>query len=148
MELQHFIKQQRLKKGMSARKLSEKIGASNAYVSLLESGKFENPTKDMIIRIFKELDIDPNELIRYQVVGENEGLDKVFEKEALRKMMVLRKEIDNAIETLDIEEIDGLWDVTHTHRELLSLFSRGGKELLDEVILFTEFYLDRKDKRG
>jgi transcriptional regulator with XRE-family HTH domain len=146
LELQHFIKQQRIKKNVSARELSEKIGSSNAYVSLIESGKIKNPKEDVIIRIFKELDINPEELIRFKVVEEKQQVQNVYIEETNRQKEMLKKDILDMLQIFDLEEMRGLWEITHSYRGLLSMVERGGKDFLKEINLFSEFYLDKKEK--
>ena len=57
------IKIARLKKGYKkGYEFAEKVGISRAYLTMLENGRANNPSMDLMRRIAKELDTTPQEL--------------------------------------------------------------------------------------
>lgn len=65
MDIERFgyrIKQARLKKGMTQIQLSEKIGISNNYLSVLERGD-KQPSYDVLIKLSDILEVSIDELI-------------------------------------------------------------------------------------
>ena len=56
------LKEIRKEKGLSQYELGEKAGVSQNYISDLENGKHE-ATEEIIIKLCKGLDVDPNTLL-------------------------------------------------------------------------------------
>jgi len=58
-----LIKRERTKKKYTLKKMSELIGFSDAYISMVENGKKSNPSLEFILNISKELDIPSGTLL-------------------------------------------------------------------------------------
>ena len=79
MEFGEYIRKIRKEKGISARELSRRTGISQAYLSQLETGKYKNPTKKVVIDLANGLNISRVEPLRkagylseedYQIINE------------------------------------------------------------------------------
>jgi len=58
-----FIKTLRKQKGLSARKLAEKSGVSQPYISQLETGKNNKPSPDVLQKLSNTLDVPYEDLM-------------------------------------------------------------------------------------
>lgn len=58
MEFGEFIKGVRKRKSISARELARRAGISQAYLSQLETGKHHNPSREVVEKISKVLEVD------------------------------------------------------------------------------------------
>jgi putative transcriptional regulator len=56
------LKLKRVEKGLKQYELAEAIGISRQYMQLLENGKAENPSIELMKKISKELDTPVQEL--------------------------------------------------------------------------------------
>lgn len=63
MKLSEIIKQYRSKSGDSTRTLAEKVGCTNAYISLLENDKVKSPSIDIINALANAMEIDLDTLL-------------------------------------------------------------------------------------
>ncbi|WP_100012318.1 helix-turn-helix domain-containing protein [Lentibacillus sediminis] len=77
MEIGVYIRNARSKKGLSARKLAEKSGVSQAYLSQLETGQNNKPSAEILQKISKGLDISYLELM--DEAGYLTNLDEIEE---------------------------------------------------------------------
>ena len=69
-----FISEQRIKRSIKSQELAEKIGISTAYLSQLEHGVRVNPAADLIFRIAKSLDLNPQESTKlYDLYAKSSG---------------------------------------------------------------------------
>jgi len=57
------IKQLREKKGLSQKALGEKVGVSDAYITMLETGKRKNPSLEILKALAKALGVPVAELV-------------------------------------------------------------------------------------
>jgi transcriptional regulator with XRE-family HTH domain len=57
------IKTLRQKKGLSQKALAEQVGVTDAYITMLESGKRKNPSLDILKKLAKALDVPVTELL-------------------------------------------------------------------------------------
>jgi transcriptional regulator with XRE-family HTH domain len=58
------IKTLREEKGLSQKALANRIGVSDAYITMLETGKRKNPSLDILKRLAKALGVPVTELLR------------------------------------------------------------------------------------
>lgn len=58
-----LLEEKRKSKKLSKSKLSQLSGVSRAYISEIESGKYDNPGIKSVCKLCKALDVTPNELI-------------------------------------------------------------------------------------
>lgn len=58
-----YVKEKRIKKGISARELSRRSGISQPYLSQLENGKNKNPSVDVLNKLAKGLGITNSTLM-------------------------------------------------------------------------------------
>lgn len=64
MDFGRYLKEVRIKKGLSMRELSRRSGVSQAYISQLESGKKGTPTPEQLFKLAPCLDIDYMDLMK------------------------------------------------------------------------------------
>jgi len=57
------IKTLRQEKGLSQKALAEQVGVTDAYITMLESGKRKNPSLDILKKLAKALDVPVTELL-------------------------------------------------------------------------------------
>lgn len=57
------VKRRRLDKGLSQKELAEAVGIDFGYLSNIERSKVNPPSRDVVLRIAKELEIDKDELL-------------------------------------------------------------------------------------
>lgn len=60
--MKYKIKALRVGKGIKATEFARQIGISREYLSLIEKGQAKNPSRDIMIKIAKELDSTVQEL--------------------------------------------------------------------------------------
>ncbi|WP_333862043.1 helix-turn-helix domain-containing protein [Clostridium sp.] len=65
MELNEDLKNARIKKKLSIRKLSELSGVNASYISRLERGVDKNPGIEILLKLCKFLDIDISKFVSY-----------------------------------------------------------------------------------
>ena len=58
-----MIKTLRQEKGLSQKALAEQVGVTDAYITMLESGKRKNPSLDILKKIAKALGVPVAELL-------------------------------------------------------------------------------------
>lgn len=58
-----MIKTLRQEKGLSQKALAEQVGVTDAYITMLESGKRKNPSLDILKKLAKALDVPVTELL-------------------------------------------------------------------------------------
>lgn len=63
------LKQIRKRAGLSQTQLAMKIGVSTGYISHLETGKRENPSLDVILKLASCLGVTVEQLIAVKKVG-------------------------------------------------------------------------------
>src|SRR5690625_1405598 len=63
MDVGEFIKKTREEKGISARELSRRSKVSQPYISQIENGDFENPSRKIISKLAKGLNISEVHLL-------------------------------------------------------------------------------------
>lgn len=61
--LKENLKMLRNEKELSIKQLSLRSGIARGYLSEIESGKYKNPSLDVICKLCKALEVSPNELI-------------------------------------------------------------------------------------
>jgi transcriptional regulator with XRE-family HTH domain len=61
--LSRVIKTLRQEKGLSQKALAEQAGVTDAYITMLESGKRKNPSLDILKKLAKALDVPVTELL-------------------------------------------------------------------------------------
>lgn len=60
-----LIKEKRLEKGFSKKKLSEISGVARSIISDLENGKYDNPTCITLVKLSKVLGCSIDQLIKF-----------------------------------------------------------------------------------
>ena len=63
LEVLRFLREERIRRGISMNRLAEKSGLSQSMISLLERER-RNPTLDTLLRIANALDVDLWKLIK------------------------------------------------------------------------------------
>jgi len=58
-----LIRDRRQALGLSQRELARKVGVTDAYIALLETGKKTNPSLDVLKALAKALDVDVADLL-------------------------------------------------------------------------------------
>ena len=58
-----MIKTLRQEKGLSQKALAEQIGVTDAYITMLESGKRKNPSLEVLKKLAKALGVPVTELL-------------------------------------------------------------------------------------
>jgi transcriptional regulator with XRE-family HTH domain len=115
-----FIKNERLKRDVSLRKLSRDTNITPSYISHLENGNIKTPSEDHVIKIFKALDIEPNFLVYY---GYAEGdLDPDFIKKQINRKSEkgeLQKLIRKEINDMDREQLEATLMLITKHKDLM-----------------------------
>jgi transcriptional regulator with XRE-family HTH domain len=139
MKLQYFVKQKRLAKGISARKLSDKIGASSGYISLLENGKIEMPGEEVLLAIFRELEISNNEYQDYLNVVDLGEFTIDLRKDSGIKREKYLEEIRKELEALELDHVTGLRMILKHYRNFLKDVTNYGEEPLKEFKRFMQF---------
>lgn len=71
MNLGEFIKNKRYKKDISGRELSRRSGISQAYLSQIETGKNENPTRYILSKLSKGLGVSYSEISGYSSLDDD-----------------------------------------------------------------------------
>lgn len=61
--LSRVIKTLRQEKGLSQKALAEQVGVTDAYITMLESGKRKNPSLDILKKLAKALGVPVTELL-------------------------------------------------------------------------------------
>ena len=61
--LSRVIKTLRQEKGLSQKALAEQIGVTDAYITMLETGKRKNPSLDILKKLAKALGVPVTELL-------------------------------------------------------------------------------------
>jgi transcriptional regulator with XRE-family HTH domain len=61
--LSRVIKTLREKKGLSQKALAERVGVTDAYITMLETGTRKNPSLDVLKRLAKVLGVPVTELL-------------------------------------------------------------------------------------
>ncbi|WP_172373525.1 helix-turn-helix domain-containing protein [Sporosarcina jiandibaonis] len=91
-ELGEYIKRQRTRREMTLGKLSEKIGYSDAYISMVENGKKKKPSYEFLSELAKGLNVDynyllysagylsPEEYFKHRITSSQEEMDTLVEE--------------------------------------------------------------------
>jgi len=58
-----MLKKLRLKNGLTQEELGKKVGVSDAYITMLETGARKNPSLDLLKRLAKALKVKVAELV-------------------------------------------------------------------------------------
>jgi transcriptional regulator with XRE-family HTH domain len=61
--LSRVIKTLRQEKGLSQKALAEQVGVTDAYITMLETGKRKNPSLDILKKLAKALGVPVTELL-------------------------------------------------------------------------------------
>lgn len=95
-----YIKNVRLEKGLTSRKLAEKSGVSQPYISQLENGKNNNPSPEILKKLSETLDINYTDLMEMAgYIDEKNSLER-----AISKYSKVLKEIDMIIQHIETYE--------------------------------------------
>lgn len=71
-------------KGLKAAELSRRSGVDKAYISMLLSGKRQNPSEDVILKIASGLRVTVNQLLTGNDDGEPVNLREIERKETVK----------------------------------------------------------------
>ncbi len=97
-EFGKLIRDCRMEKGLSTRKLSELIGLSSSYVSQLERGLIKKPTYDIAVKLAKALDISEDILLWFGFIPEDaEPLDESFDPETSEDEALVQLKHDRSV---------------------------------------------------
>ena len=69
MALGEFIKSNRKRQGMTIRELSKRSEVSNSYISQLETGKNENPSINVLMKLVNPLGVTIEDLYQARTTG-------------------------------------------------------------------------------
>lgn len=114
MDFGSYLKELRIKQGLSMRELSRRSGISQAYISQIETGKKGVPSPEQLMKMYPYLDIDYMQLMKaagYVMVDED------FTEEEVEFL----KQLDDGIPLLELLKLKPTLDekeVTHTELEL------------------------------
>lgn len=109
MEFGRFLKELRIRRGLSMRELSRRAGISQAYISQMEKGDRGNPKPEVIVKLAPHLNISYPELMNVAgyLVKDNEFteeeinfLESLDEGTPLIELMKLKPTIDQREITL------------------------------------------------
>jgi transcriptional regulator with XRE-family HTH domain len=64
MNFGRYLKEMRIRRGLSMRELAKRSNLSHSYLSLVESGKRGNPTPEQLLKLAPNLDVDYMELMK------------------------------------------------------------------------------------
>lgn len=128
-EIGRYLAQLRKSRGLSARQLAKQSGVSQAYISQIERGVYNNPQPDILEKLAKALNVSQMELlIQAGIVRENKELETAIEsninKLVKRKNKALKTEKKLKGIKESIEEIRDIIEDTSTHREKRDLLDR------------------------
>lgn len=127
-----IIKQERLKKGLSSRKLSEMIGASPTFISQVERGLIKTPSHSYAIKIAEILNINPDRLTDDSKAN---PYHDVFTK------AVVIEDIKDALEHMERDDLKIMHRLLFEHRDaLLNLGKLPNNQLL-HLKKYIEFLL-------
>lgn len=87
MLLKDLLKELRESRGLNKQELANKVDISRSYISTIESGKVEKPTKKTLIKIAYAFDPEGEENIYTQLL-ESVGYDKKGAKEEFKKYIL------------------------------------------------------------
>ena len=66
--MREWLKQRRTEQHLTGAALAQKVGISESYYFLIESGKRQNPMMvDMAVKIATALHLDPMQVIRWEI---------------------------------------------------------------------------------
>jgi HTH-type transcriptional regulator, competence development regulator len=114
MEFGRYLKEERIKSGLSMRELSRRSGISHAYISQLESGKKGTPTPEVLMDISNHLDVNYMDLMKaagYVMIDEDfteeeiEFLQQLDDGVPILELLKLKPTIDEKEVTLPELEI-------------------------------------------
>jgi transcriptional regulator with XRE-family HTH domain len=109
MEFGSFLKELRIKQGLSMRELSRRSGISQAYISQIEMGKKGVPSPEQLLKLAPHLDVNYMELMKaagYVIADDNftneeiEFLKQLDEGLPLLELLKLQPTIDEKKVTL------------------------------------------------
>jgi HTH-type transcriptional regulator, competence development regulator len=109
MEFGRYLKEIRIKSGLSMRELSRRSGISHAYISQLESGKKDTPTPEVLMNLSNHLEINYMDLMKaagYVMVDEDfteeeiEFLQQLDDGVPILELLKLKPTIDEKEVTL------------------------------------------------
>lgn len=136
-EIGRYLAQLRKSRRLSARQLAKQSGVSQAYISQIERGVYNNPQPDILEKLAKALDVSQMELlIQAGIVKEKDQLGNAIEsnitKLVKRKNKALKTEKNLKFIKSRIEEIRDIIEYTSN--------SESKEELIDRLtFLTTEF---------
>jgi transcriptional regulator with XRE-family HTH domain len=80
MDLGSYIKELRIRSGLSTRELARRSGVSQAYVSQIESGKKKSPSPEQLMKLAPPLGVDYMDLMKvtgYVMPDENFSIEEI-----------------------------------------------------------------------
>ena len=87
-----ILKEERRRKGLTRKELSDKINISENYIGYIEQGKYEISLLKFII-IINELDLNPNYVIKNVIEKVNKKeIDEEEEKDILKEILMFLKQ--------------------------------------------------------
>lgn len=106
MDIKDLIKKKRLEKGLTMKELGAKVGVSDATISRWESGEIENMKRNGIIKLGKVLDIEPSELMGWNVVPiKKEDLTEKYRRISVYGTVPAGVPIEALQDIVDFEDI-------------------------------------------
>lgn len=87
-----ILKEERRRKGLTRKELSDKINISENYIGYIEQGKYEISLLKFIL-IINELDLNPNYVIKNVIEKVNKKeIDEEEEKDILKEILMFLKQ--------------------------------------------------------
>lgn len=108
-----YIKDVRIRKGLTSRKLAEKSGVSQPYISQLENGKNNNPSPEILKKLSETLDISYTKLMEMAgYIEEKNPLEKAIDNysgimDEIKRVILYKKNLDIHLQSLK-ERIENL----------------------------------------
>jgi transcriptional regulator with XRE-family HTH domain len=124
MDFGRYLKELRIRRGLSMRELSRRSGVSQAYISQLEKGKRGTPKPEVIFSLYPHLDISYSKLMNaagYLVKDEEfteeelEFLQQIEQGASLQELVKFKPTVDGKEVTLS--ELEFAVNVIRSLRE-------------------------------
>ncbi|WP_180955285.1 helix-turn-helix domain-containing protein [Peribacillus deserti] len=116
-----WLKEERLKRGISTRTLGTTIGKSASYVSQLETGYIKAPSEEAAVLLLDEMGIKEkqNVLQHFEIIPSNKDFfsnKPLYQREAIKRK---RTQLLDSIEKLPETQIELIHTLYFNHRDLL-----------------------------
>lgn len=139
MEMKDKLKNARISKGLTQLQLSEKVGAAQASINKLESGKIKNPSFELAVKIANTLETNVFEIFGNENIKNYTPKTNESEKDQLKLLAVyaLEKYVDTKIYFRQLEYDEKLSPEEHwnIHNEFLIQIESFKKGLLEAFVM-------------